>query len=254
METQVNTAIKRDGRQPNQYVPVTENGVQWVNRNRRPTLIFVGLALLLIIALSVAYSLFQHRTADAQTAFGQAMQIYQTPLVRPDQPLPPGMKAYNTAKERASLANVQFVQVAKQYGLTEPGKLAQYFAGVTYLEAGQTGQAEDALKQVAKGWNGDTAALGKAALAQLYQQTGQNDQAIALYQSLIKGHASTVPPGLAQLQLAALYTTMGRTEDARHVYAELKDRDKDAKGKPGVAAQVATERLNPQPAQALGAR
>ena len=250
----MNTAMKRDGRQPNQYVPVTENGVQWVNKNRRPTLIFVGLALLLIIALSVAYSIFQHRTVEARTAFGQAMQIYQTPLVKPDQALPPGMKAFDTAKERATQANTQFVQVARQFGLTEPGKLAQYFAGVTYLEAGQTAQAEDVLKRVSKGWNGDTAALGKMALAQLYQQTGQNDQAISLYQELSKGHASTVPSGLAQLQLAALYTTMGRTEDARHVYAELKDHDKDAKGKPGVAAQVATERLNPQPAPALGPR
>ena len=250
----MNTAIKRDGRQPDGYVLATENSVPWANKNRRSTLILVGVALLLILALSVAYSIFQHRTAEAQTAFGQAMQIYQTPLVKPDQPLPPGMKAYNTAKERATLANAQFVQVDSQFGLTEPGKLAKYFAGVTYQEAGQTAQAEDALKQVAKGWNGDTAALGKMALAQIYGQTGQNDQAVTLYQQLAKGHASTVPPGLAQLQLAALYTSMGRTEEARHVYAELKDHDKDAKGKPGVAAQVATEKLNPQPAAALGPR
>lgn len=250
----MNTAIKRDGRQPDGYVLATENSVPWVNKNRRSTLIFVGIALGLILALSVAYSIFQHRTAEAQTAFGQAMQIYQTPLVKPDQPLPPGMKAYNTAKERATLANTQFVQVASQFGLTEPGKLAKYFAGVTYQEAGQTAQAEDVLKQVAKGWNGDTAALGKMALAQIYGQTGQNDQAITLYQELAKGHASTVPPGLAQLQLAALYSSTGRTEDARHIYAELKDHDKDAKGKPGVAAQVATEKLNPQPAPALGPR
>ncbi len=250
----MNTAIKRDGQQSPGYVLTTENGVPWAGKNRRPILIFVGLALLLILALSVAYSIFQHRTAEAQTAFGQAMQIYQTPLVKPDQPVPPGMKAYNTAKERATLANAQFVQVAHQFGLTEPGKLAQYFAGVTYQEAGQTAQAEDALKQVAKGWNGDTAALGKMALAQIYGQTGQNDQAVALYQELAKGHASTVPPGLAQLQLAALYTSEGRTEDARHIYAELKDHDKDAKGKPGVAAQVATEKLNPQPVPAAGPR
>lgn len=246
--------MKRDGRQQAGYVLSTENGVQFTGKTRRTTLIFLGLALLLIVAISIAYSIFLHRKAEAEAAFGQAMQIYQTPLVRPDQPLPPGMKAFNTAKERATQANVQFVQVAHQYGLTEPGKLALYFAGVTYLEAGQTGQAEDALKKVADGWNGDIAALGKMALAQLYQQTSQNDQAIALYQSLAKGHVSTVPPGLAQLQLAALYTSMGRTEDARHVYAEIKDHDKDAKGKPGVAAQVATEKLNPQPAQALGPR
>ncbi len=251
----MNTAIKRDGRQPDGYVLATENSVPWVKDNRRATLIIGGLALLLIVVLSVGYSLFQHRTTQAQTAFGQAMQIYQTPLVKPDQPLPPGMKAFNTAKDRATQANGQFVQVAKQYGLTEPGKLAQYFAGVTYMEAGQTAQAEDTLKQVAKGWNGDTAALGKMALAHLDTDTGKNDEAVTLYQELAKGQASTVPSGLAQLQLAELYTSMGQNEDARHIYAELKDHDKDSKGKPGVAAQVATDKLNPQPAPgALGPR
>ncbi len=250
----MNTAIKRDGRQPDGFVLATENSVQWVSKNRQTTYLIGGLAVLLIVVLTAGYSIYQHRTSEAQTAFGQAMQIYQTPLVRPDQPLPPGMKAFNTAKERAGKANVQFVQVAQQFSLTEPGKLAQYFTGLTYREAGENGPAEDTLGKVAKGWNGDTAALAKMALAQLYQQTGRNDRAVTLYQELAKGHATTVPPGLAQLQLAELYNAEGRNEDARHLYAELKDHDKDAKGKLGVAAQVASEKLNPQPAPAAGPR
>ncbi len=250
----MNTAIKRDVRQPEQYVLATENSVPWVSKNRRSTLILIGVVLCLILILSIVYSLFHHQTAQAQTAFGEAMQVYQTPVAKPDQPLPPGMKSFPTTAERARQANGQFVQVAKQYGLTEPGKLARYFAGVTYMEAGQTAQAESTLKEVAKGWNVDTAALGKMALAGLYQQTGQKDAAVTLYRELARGHASTVPPGLAQLQLAALYTSMGQNESARGIYAELKDHDKDAKGKPGVAAQLATEKLNPQPAAAAGPR
>ena len=248
----MNTAIKRDGKQSDQFVLATENSLQWARSNRQTTLTMSGIALLLIIAIAVGYSIYEHRTTEAQTAFGAAMQTYQTPLVRPDQPLPPGMKAFNTAKERAAKANVQFVDVAQRFGLTEPGKLAQYFAGLTYMEEGQNGPAEDTLKKVASSWNGDTAALGKLALAQLEQQTGRTDQAVDLYQQLAKGHATTVPPGLAQLQLAALYTSEGKTEDARHIYAELKDHDKDAKGKLGVAAQVASDKLNPQAAAAPG--
>lgn len=244
----MNTAIKRDRRQPDQFVLATENSVQWVSRNRQTTFLIGGLALLLLVVLAVGYSIYSHRTAQAETAFGEAMQTYQTPLVRPDQPVPPGMKAFNTASERAAKANTQFVQVAHQFGLTEPGKLALYFAGLTYMESGQNGPAEETLEKVSKGINGDTAALGKMGLAQLYQQTGRNEQAVALYQQLAKGHATTVPAGLAQLELAALYSTEGRSEDARHIYAELKDHDKDAQGKLGVAAQVASEKLNPQPA------
>ena len=250
----MNTAIKRDGKQTDQFVLPTENSVQWARKNRQATFLAVGVALLLIIAIAIGYSIYEHRTTEAQTAFGAAMQIYQTPLVRPDQPLPPGMKAFNTAKERATKANGRFVDVARQFSFTEPGKLALYFAGLTYMESGQNGQAEDTLKKVASSWNGDTAALGKLALAQLDQQTGRGDQAVGIYQQLAKGHATTVPPGLAQLQLATLYTSEGKDDEARHVYAELKDHDKDAKGKLGVAAQVAAERLNPKAAPAIPGR
>ena len=250
----MNTALKRDPRQQDQFVLATENSLSWANNNRRATLLVGGLALLLLLGLVGGFALYQHRTAAAQTAFGEAMQTYQTPLVRPDQPLPPGMKAFPSAKERAAKANVQFVEVAHQFGLTEPGKLAAYFAGLTYMEAGENGPAEDTLKKVASGWNGDTAALGKAALAQLYAQTGREPQAVDLYQQLAKGHATTVPPTLAQLQLAEMYTAEGKTDQARQIYAQIKDHDKDSKGKPGIAAQVATRKLNPEAAPGPGAR
>lgn len=244
----MNTAIKRDNKQPDQFVLATENGLQWAKSNRRSAFLYTGLALLLILLLVGGYSLYEHRVSEAQTALGEAMQVYQTPLVRPDQPLPPGMKAFNTAKERAEKANSKFVDVAQRFSMTEPGKLAQYFAGLTYMEAGQNGPAEDTLKKVSSGWNGDTAALAKLSLAQLYAQTGRSSQAVELYQQLAKGDAVTVPPGLAQIQLAEMYSAEGKTEQARQVYAQLKDHDKDAKGKPGVAGQIAAQKLNPQPA------
>lgn len=244
----MNTALKNGSRQQDQFALATENSLNWAKNNRRTTLIIVGAIVLLVVALTAGYAIYQHRTADAQTAFGEAIQVYQTPLVRAGQPLPPGMKAFNSAKERATKANGLFEQVAKKYGATEPGKLAQYFTGITYMEAGQNGAAEDSLKKVASSWNGDDAALGKMALAQLYAQTGRQSQAVDLYKELAKGHATTVPPGLAQLQLAEMYNAEGKTEQARQIYAELKDHDKDGKGKPGIAAQVATRKLNPQAA------
>lgn len=248
----VNTALKRDPRQQDQFVLATENTLDWANNNRRATLIISGIGIVLILVLVGAYSLYQHRTAEAETAFGDAMQTYQTPLVRPDQPLPPGMKSFNSAKERALKANGQFTEVANRFGLTQPGKLAAYFAGLTYMESGQNGPAEDLLKKVSSSWNGDTSALAKDALAQLYAQTGRESQAVELYQELGKGNAITVPGNLALLQLADMYNAEGKTEQARQIYAQIKDHDKDAKGKPGIASQTASRKLNPEAAR-LGA-
>lgn len=250
----MNTALKRDARSQDQFVVTTEQSLNWANNNRRTALLFGGLALLLILAIVGGYSLYQHRTAAAQTAFGEAMQVYQTPLVRPGQVLPPGMQAFNSSKERAAKANALFTDVANRYGMTEPGKNALYFAGLTYAEEGQNAQAEETLKKVASSWNGDAAALGKDALAQLYSQTGRESQAVALFQELGKGNAITVPPYLAQLQLADMYNAEGKTEQAKQIYAQIIDHDKDSKGKPGIASQEAQRKLNPAAAAGPGAR
>ena len=71
----------------------------------------------------------------------------------------------------------------------------------------------------------------------------------ALYNELAAKSASTVPSGLAQLQLAELYENQGKPELAKKVYAQLKD--KDAKGPAG---QLAAQKLNPAAAAGPGAQ
>jgi len=162
----------------------------------------------------------------------------------------PGIKVYPDAKSRAAAANAQFQQVASQYGLTNSGRLAEYFVGLTYIDQGQTGPAQQALEKVASGWDSNLAALGKDALADIYQQTGQDAKAIDIYNELSKGKSTTVPADLAQLQLAELYQAQGKTDQARQILALLKDKSKDSTGKPGAAAEIATQKLNPAPAGA----
>jgi len=246
----VDNATKRGLKQPDQFHNITEHGIDWAKQHRQNTII-AGVVLVLVVLGAVGgYSLFESRTTAASTAFGAAMQTYQTPLVTPGQPLPPGMKAYNSASERAKAANDAFSAVASKYGMTQPGKLALYFTGLTYMEEGQNASAEDTLKKVAGGWNSDVAALGKLALAQLYQQTGRDAQAADIYNQLSSGKGTTtVPTTLAQLQLAEMYSSEGKADKAKEIYAKLKDQDKDAKGKAGPAGSIAADKLNPKAAQ-----
>ncbi len=241
-------ATKKRLKQPDQFVNLTEQGLGWASRNRRTAAITAGLMLAMILVLVGGYAWFEHRSQAAATAFGAAMETYQTPLVRPGQPLPPGMKTFENAEQRAKAANAQFLEVADRYGLTRSGKLAQYFAGLTYMEEGQNDSAEKTLQKTADSMSGNLSALGKLALAQLYQQTGRNDQARSLLEQLGKGKADTVPAGEAQLQLGELYSAEGNTAKAREIYAKLKDTDKDSKGNPGPAGAIADEKLNPKAA------
>ena len=244
----MDNATKRQLKKQDQFVTLTEHGVDWAKQNTKQAITIGIIAVGLILLIVGGYTLFEHRTDAAANAFGNAMQIYQAPLASQAAELPPGIKTYPDAKARAAAANAQFLAVADQYGMTQPGKMALYMAGVTYMDEGNNAAAEDALKKVAGSWNADTAALGKSALAGLYEQMGRNADAEKLLEELGKGNAATVPPFFAQIQLGDLYQSEGKTAEAKRIWAQVKDKDKDPKGNPGPAAEVASERLNPQPA------
>jgi tetratricopeptide (TPR) repeat protein len=248
----VDNVTKRNLKKQDQFLELTTSGAHWAEENRQKAIMTGVIAVILIIVLVGSYTFFQSRSNAADTAFGAAMETYQTPLANAAEPTPPGMKTFPDSKARAAAANSQFQQVADKYGWTTSGKLAEYFVGLTYTDEGQTGPAREALQKVAGSWSRGISALGKSALAALDAQSGQNAQAVDLYNQLAKGNASTVPPALAQLQLAELYQSEGNTDKARQIYAQIKDKDKDAKGKPGAASEIANEKLNPRPAGGPG--
>jgi len=238
VDQQTKKALKHD-----QFVDTTTHGLEWASENRRSVIITSSVVLAAILFLVCAVLIYNSRAAQASAAFGSAMQAYQTPIAAPGQQVPPGIKTFPSVAERAKAANGLFLAVADKYGMTPDGKTARYFAGLTYMEEGQNGPAESTLKQVASGWNNDLAALAKLSLAQLYRQTGRDQQAVDLYNELTAKPATTVPAGLAQLQLAELYEAQGKPDLAKKIYAQLKDKDPK-----GPAGMLAAQKLNPAPA------
>lgn len=240
MDQQRKAQLKED-----HFITTTNHGLHWANQNRKSVIVTTSILLAVIIAAVLVGVVMNLRSNAASNAFGQAMETYQTGLQTPGQPPLPGAKPFASAADRAKAANAQFGQVADQYSSTTPGHNARYFQGLTYIEEGQTSQAQATLQKVADGWNKGLASLAKLALADLYRQTGRDQQAIALYEDLAKHPTDAVPVGQAQLQLADLYASEGKTEQARVIYAQLKD--KDAKGAAGL---IAAQKLNPSAAPA----
>lgn len=241
----MDNATKRQLKKQDTFIALTETGTHWAEENRQQAILYGVIAVVAILVIVGCYTFYQNRSAAASTAFGHAMETYQTPIASATQPVPPGVKTFPDAKTRAAAANTQFQQVAGKYNLTTSGRLAEYFVGLTYADQGQTGPAQQALEKVSTSWDSGLAALGKDALADIYQQTSQDSKAIDLYNELIKAKTNTVPSSLAQLQLAELYQSQGNTSEARQIFAEIKDQDKDLQGKPGAAAEIATQKLNP---------
>jgi tetratricopeptide (TPR) repeat protein len=240
VDQQTKAALKQD-----KFVTTTSHGLEWASENRRSVITTTALLLAAILILVLGGVIYNNRANAAMVAFGDAMQTYQTPLAPPGQAVPAGVKTFASIAERAKAANAQFSDLAGRYGMTPSGMTARYFVGLTNIEEGNNQAAEDTLKAVTGGWNRNLAALAKFALAELYHDTGRDPEAIDLYNQLAAKPAVTVPAGTAKLQLAALYQSEGKADQAKKIYADLKQDDPK-----GAAGTEAAEKLNPAPAQA----
>ena len=176
------------------------------------------------------------RSSAAEEALGKAMDVYDTPLAQPGAPAEAGV--YSSAAARSKEANREFVAIAHDFGWLPEAAEAHYFAGVTYIDLGETGNAETELKTASGAWNHNLANLAKLALAGLYHQENRDSEAISLYNELVAKPSTTVSAGVAQLDLADLYVAEGKKDEARKLWAKVKDADKD-----GAAGQIAEQKL-----------
>ncbi|HLI02838.1 MAG TPA: hypothetical protein VKU93_01100 [Terracidiphilus sp.] len=232
MDTQTRHALKKD-----KFVQAATSGASWVGEHRS-SVTRAAIAGLLALAVIVGGLIFWNmRSAAADSALGAALDTYNAPLAIPGQPETQGV--YATAADRARAANSQFVAVANRYGWMRQGRIARYFAGVTYQELGQTEAAENELKAIAGSWDRNLANLARVALAGIYRQTGRDSQAIEIYNQIAAHPSTTVTASVAQLDLADLYQAEGKQDQARALWAHVQDTDKQS-----AAAQIAAEKLS----------
>ena len=231
MDSQTRHALKQD-----KFVRATQSSAGWVGEHRSSVIRF-SVAVVVVLALAIAGLVYYNQRSEAaETALGSALDAYSSQLAQPGAPAQKGV--YTTAADRSKAANQQFVQVAKQYGWLPEGGKAHYFAGLTYEDLGQTASAETELKAAASSWSGSLSSLAKFALAGFYHRSGRDAQAIDLYNALIAKPNDAVPVYTAQLALADLYSASGKTEQAKQIWAKVKDADKA-----GAAGSIAAEKL-----------
>ncbi len=231
MDSQTRHALKQD-----KFVQTTQSGVSWVGEHRS-SVIRYSVALVVVLALLIAGLIYYNQRSEAaETALGAALDTYGSQLAQPGAPAAKGV--YTSAADRSKAANQQFLQVASQFGWLPQAAKAHYFAGLTDQALGQNGSAESELRAAASSWDGNLSSLAKFALAGFYHQTGRDPQAIDLYNGLIAKPTTAVPVFTAQLALADLYASSGKTEQAKQIWAKVKDADKT-----GAAGSIASEKL-----------
>jgi tetratricopeptide (TPR) repeat protein len=231
VDTKTRHSLKQD-----RFAKATASSMSWLSVHRSGVMRYAIFAAVVLVAGAGALVYWSWSSSKANDALGAALDTYNMPLAQPGAPAASGV--YATAADRAKAANQQFVAVARQYGWMSEGAKAHYFAGVTYEELGNNTSAETELKTAAGAWNRNLANLAKLALAGLYHQMDRDPEAVNLYTALAAKPSETVPTAVAQLDLADLYAEQGKTEQARKLWAAVKDADKD-----GMAGAIAAQKL-----------
>lgn len=231
MDTQTRHALKQD-----KFATAAATSANWLSGHRSGVVRSV-ISVVVVLVLGVGSLVFWNlRSTSADSALGAAVDVYNAPLATPGAPAETG--TYSTAADRSKEANREFVAVASNFGWLPQGTKAHYFAGITFEELGQNGSAETELKSAAGSWDRNVSNLAKLALAELYESTARNDEAVALYNQLVSKPSTTVSAAVAQLDLADLYAATGKQDQARALWAKVQDADKD-----GAAGAAAAQKL-----------
>lgn len=231
MDTRTRHALKKDS-----FAQATASSVSWLSGHRSGVLRWVVSAIVVVLLAIGAFIYWNMQSAAADSALGAALDTYDSPLAQPG--APPEKGAYTAAADRSKAANQQFLAVVQKYGWLPQASKAHYFAGITDEELGQNGPAETELKSAAGSWDRNLSNLAKLALAGLYHRTSRDSQAIDLYNALAAKPSETVSANVAQLDLADLYSSAGKQDQARALWAKVKDADKD-----GAAGSIAAKNL-----------
>lgn len=201
------------------------------------------LTLLVVVVLAVvvgagAYGFWRNQQDDqASVAMGQAINTYSAPIRAQDAPVDPSQLSFTSAQERDTKAEGEFQTIADKYPHTQTGKNALYMAGVVALDAGKYSNAEAKFKKVADSGGKDLTSLAKMGLASVYEASNRDQDAVNIYNELMKKPTESVSRERAQFALAGLYERKDPVQ-AKKIYDQL------ASDKSPSISQMAKQRLS----------
>jgi len=115
-----------------------------------------------------------------------------------------------------------FIKIANEYSGTDAGNLANYYAGVAYLQTGKYTEAIDYLEKF-KSENEVLNAMAKGAIGDAYSQKNQPKEALENYVKAAESDKNnyTTPRFLLKAGKTAL--ALGYKEDALKYFTDIKD-------------------------------
>ncbi|WP_088654629.1 YfgM family protein [Geofilum rhodophaeum] len=177
--------------------------------DNQKTLTIILLALIVLVGGYWAYKKFyeEPRNTEAQKSLFQAQQYF-------------GNEEFQLALEGDGMES-GFLDVIENSGGTQAGKLARYYAGISYLHLGDYESAIDYLKQF-KTSNEELKSLAQGAIGDAYLELGNQAEALKQYNKAIAvNNAVTAPFYLMKKGL--VLEAGGDKEGALESFQTIKD-------------------------------
>lgn len=181
---------------------------QYIEDNQKSLMIIVG-AIIAIAILYLGYTKFYVAPKEdaALAASFRAEQYF-------------GIDSFRLALNGDGGSAEGFLSIIDDYGMTKTGNLANYYAGICYL---QMGEFDTAIKYL-KAFDSDdrvVSAMALGAIGDAYSELGDKDEALSYY---IKAgnHKNDFTAPMYLMKAGLIYENVGKYADALKVYKKIK--------------------------------
>ncbi|MEE1896929.1 tetratricopeptide repeat protein [Flavobacterium rakeshii] len=209
---------------------------EWVANNQKPIIIAVAvIAVALVGYLFYGRVVVEPKETEAANDSFQAQQYFiqasnATTVTEKD-------SLYNLALNGGE-AKMGLLSIVENYSGTDAANVANYMAGMAYLNTGKYKEAVERLQEY-KGKELTTGILAKGGIGDAFAQTGENEEALKYYAEAAKmgDDALATPRFLFKAGQTAL--TLGKKEEANKYFNELKTKYESAPEANNIDAYIA---------------
>jgi predicted negative regulator of RcsB-dependent stress response len=196
-------------------------GVESVASHQQFAYLVVGVVLVVGLSVFGWNNYSQRQTAKAAAALDDAMKVFQARIRAAGETPAPAEITYVDEKNKFTDSEKKFLTVASQYGRTNPGKVANYYAALSEIQLKRFDDAEKHLKELVSSGDENLKGLAEFQLALVYDENGKSTQAADLFKQLVDKPTEFVPKALVLLTLADHYRASDPTQ-ASKLYNQVK--------------------------------
>lgn len=180
---------------------------QWIEDNQK--LLWTILIAVLVVAFGVfgVTKYMNKRNATASAQIFKAQQYFES-------------EQYENALNGDG-NNVGFLDIISDYGSTKTGKLAHYYAGISYMKLGNY---QDAIEHLKKYSSNDQilAPMALGAIGDCYMELGDNQNAVSYYAKAARKNPNDFTSPMFLVKEGMTYEIMGNYGKALEAYKLLK--------------------------------